>query len=166
MNDIIAQLIERADAHREADEYIAGTYGDLREWEGGCAIGCAIHDLVHMGVLPATTDTGDHAAIAEVTGIPEQLLQLEDAIFENLPDEERPAWPGCFLRAAHGRDLSMAWPKFALWLLSDPSSPMYGPAQDNRARNAIAGVADLYREWVDTGTRPPKSKWAAARAAA
>ena len=37
--DMIDQLISLADAHRDADEYVAGHY----EWRGAaCAIGCTI----------------------------------------------------------------------------------------------------------------------------
>ena len=43
---------------------------------------------------------------------------------------------------------------------------MHGPAQHGLVRDAIAGVANLYREWIDSGKSPTEERWAAAGAAA
>lgn len=160
----LAQLVTLADAHREADEYRAGTY----QWThgGACSIGCTILDAVKIGVLPKGTKRDSHKSLATVLGVPEQLTCLQDAIFEGLPDGARRDWTPRFLRAvASGADYSMVWPRFGLWLLTDgPVRHGLGIRPDVDA--AVKGVADLYREWVTTGAKPAQSRWVAARDAA
>ena len=78
----LAQLVTLADAHREADEYVAQQY----EWDNGaCAVGCTIRDAVMIGVLPNLTRPDNHKSLALALGVPEELAHLEDAIFEGLP---------------------------------------------------------------------------------
>jgi hypothetical protein len=89
------QLIELADAHQAADEYVAGRY----KWDtGACAIGCTIRDAKKLKLLPASTASDDHASLAR-TGVPELAWRLCDHIFEGLPEDERAAWTPRFLRA-------------------------------------------------------------------
>lgn len=103
------KLIECSDAHCAADEFIAGHY----DWHGGaCAIGCAVRDCQKMGILDASLDPSDHAALASATGLPKMVLLLQDHVFEGLSDEERPHWPPRFWRplprprdgCLHGKD--------------------------------------------------------------
>jgi len=159
-------LIAGADRHRKADEFIAGDYdGWDGERPGACDIGCAAKDLIHAGLMPSSASVGDYRAISDATGIPVELLQLEDSIFEGLPESDRPAWPGRFARAAKDRDLDLAWPRFAHWLLSADDSPMRDGARNPGVSEAVRRVASLFAEWID-GRRPAESAWSAARSAA
>jgi len=159
---VIDAIIVGADKHREADDFIKGTYAKFEEYGfRGCAIGCAIHDAKQAGHLPESLEDGDHAGLSAATGIPETLLRLEDSIYEGLATNT--SWPGRFARAARHRDLTMAWPRFALWLLSDETSPMWKSAQDSIVKQTIDGVVSLYNEWIDTGEIPSEDKWVAAR---
>src|SRR5690606_24821808 len=133
-----------------ADTIVPGKY-----WRNGngCALGCS---------WQKATAEGCHA-MALRHGIPVELSALEDAIFEGIATgggDEHTHWPGQFVTAIReGSDLSMVWPRFALWLLSDEDSPMYEAAQGERVKGAVAGVADLYRRWVESGTKPPMEEW-------
>ena len=138
-------IIVQLEAHRAADQLIKGQY-----WEDGkgCAVGCTVH-------------SSNHKAYERRFGIPEVLARLEDRIFEGLPNDRAMEWPVRFMSAIKpGADLSMVWPKFALWLLTEE-------VKTNRpqAAEAIARVADLYRAWV-AGKKPAKAKWHAAADAA
>lgn len=63
---------------------------------------------------------------------------------------------------AVGADLTMVWPRFALWLLSEEV-----PKHTKRAKSlaALSDVAALYREWCE-GTKPTNDRWLKARSAA
>lgn len=156
-------LIDRADAHRVADEYIPGR-------TDACAIGCATADLVRVGLLPAHAHY-DHAGLAKRTGVPSELMGLQDSIFEGLAEADRAeasAWPGQFLRAARGRDLAMAWPRIALWLLTDERLGVrQHTTQGTKPREAVDRVAALYQRWIE-GDKPSAAEFreAAAEAAA
>lgn len=137
------EYLDRVRAHRAADEIVQGQY-----WRNGkgCAIGCTLH-------------SGDHEAYEAELGIPVRLAHLEDNIFEGLGVEAAKAWPERFLSAINpGADLSMVWPKFALWLLTDSKHGViqYAGARD---QSAIVGVANLYRTWLDTGVKPSASEF-------
>lgn len=148
--------IARMKAHMEADALIQGT-----GWNGhkGCAVGCTFEDY-------------DHARGPVEIGVPEPLMWLEDCIFEGLPDGQAKGFPLAFLEAIPvGADLSLVWPRFALWLLADPN---HGVLQHtgNATRPAVEAVIDLYRRWLD-GDQPSadefevaaEAAWAAAEAA-
>lgn len=141
--------------HREAERLLQN-HG---YWKGGkgCAVGCL-----------TKTEGGEHRKYEDLFGVPEHLAHLEDVVFEGLPKDDALAWPERFLASIPvGADLSMVWPRFALWMLADESSPMWRASrEDDRVAAAVDGVADLYREWVDVGVRPETDRWdAAARAA-
>jgi hypothetical protein len=91
-------------AHAAADELVKGQY-----WENGkgCAVGCQIH-------------SSDHAQYEIRFGIPQILAQLEDTIFEGLPNGDAQQWPERFMQSIQpGADLSrVAW-QFLHWLLTD-----------------------------------------------
>lgn len=100
-----AKYLARVQAHRLADE-LRQCFG---YWENGkgCAVGCTIHG-------------GDHGAYETELGVPRILARLEDGMFETLPVAEAKEWPVSFLEAIPvGADLSMVWPRFAVWLLGD-----------------------------------------------
>jgi len=147
---IKATYLARVRAHREADELIHGTY-----WEDGkgCAVGCTIHG-------------SDHSDYERKLGVPTILAYLEDRLFESLPAEAAQQWPAAFLEAIPvGADLSLVWPKFAVWLLTDPQDGVVRFSRDDQARHAITGVAGLYQR-VCTGQAVSREEWTAARAAA
>jgi hypothetical protein len=139
---IMAQLAR----HREADELVKGQY-----WEDGkgCAIGCTLY-------------SSNHLEYQVRFGIPVILARLEDRIFEGLPNGHSKAWPERFMGAIRpGSDLAMVWPRFALWLLTEelPQRTVKYP----RCTAALADVATLYREFVETGKSPTIERWIAAR---
>lgn len=124
--EIKETYLARIRAHREADELIHGIY-----WQDGkgCAVGCTIHSR-------------NHAAYESELGIPAQLAHLEDFLFEHLPNGEAKLWPERFLSAIPvGADLSLVWPKFAVWLLTNKE---YGWPDNKHCR----AVADLYRRRI------------------
>lgn len=128
------KYIDRIRTHRKAEDLVQG---DAKR----CAIGCTLDGKY------------DHLAYETELGIPERLAQLEDSIFEGLAKDEAMEWPERFLSAIHpGADLSMVWPKFALMLLTDEKIGCIQYAGDKwGVKEAVEGVADLYREWIKTG---------------
>lgn len=103
--------LQRVRSHAAADEIAKGQY--VGKGKNGkpqmCAVGCTIHG-------------SDHSAYERELGIPQILARLEDRIFENLPEDLMKTWPDRFLSAITvGTDLSKVWPKFAIFLLIDPT---------------------------------------------
>ncbi|MCI0536105.1 MAG: hypothetical protein L0Z50_12845 [Verrucomicrobiales bacterium] len=155
-----ADLIEEIRSHREHDQIVKGHYGRMNSRWTGCAIGCSIRSLnLRRGLdLP----TNDHRIYETHLGIPQVVAQLEDAIFEGLPDDRYLHWPEQVAAAIRpGADLSSVWPKFALWLFTD--SRLLFITDINQA--AIKEVADLYAQWV-AGKEPSAEAWRAADVAA
>ena len=145
---IKATYLARVRAHREADELIHGTY-----WEDGkgCAVGCTIHG-------------SDHSDYERKLGVPTILAYLEDRLFESLPAEAAQQWPAAFLEAIPvGADLSLVWPKFAVWLLTDPQDGVVRFAW-GKGRHAITWVSELYQRMC-AGQSVSLDEWTAARAA-
>jgi hypothetical protein len=143
------KYLDRVEQHRKADQIVHGTY-----WQNGkgCAVGCTVH-------------SANHGAFETELGIPRTLARLEDMIFESLKNGEAQDWPGQFLDAPLvGADLSMVWPRFALWLLGDPDGPVVlAAANYPDVKASVEGVVALYREWVETGIKPAIARWSAAR---
>jgi hypothetical protein len=147
--EVKEKFLLRVRAHREADELIRGTY-----WENGkgCAIGCTIH-------------SGNHADYERLLGIPLILARLEDGIFESLPNGSAMLWPERFLSAIEpGADLSLVWPRFAVWMLVDEKWGVLQFAKTKRSRKAIQDVADAYQSAVNGAEKFPD--WVALRNAA
>lgn len=120
----------RVAQHCAADELIKGKY-----WEGGrgCAVGCTVH-------------SDEHFAYESELGIPRILARLEDRIFEGLALPAAKLWPERFLSAiAVGADLSLVWPKFAVWLLADPADGVVRFAKTEPQKAVIERVAELFR---------------------
>lgn len=144
--------------HRAADEIVQGQY-----WENGkgCAVGCTLESIRLMKGLDAI-DHSSHALAETETGIPRILWRLEDRIFEGLPNKLAKDWPEQFTSAIRpGADLTMIWPRFALWILSE-ELPQYVTKRP-KAAAAIADVAALYKEWCDTCKNPDAERWLKAR---
>ena len=160
-----ARLVAEMEAHRAQDQIVQGQYGagdggDFR----GCAVGCALHSLFHIGVYERRT-WDRHELFEPLAGIPQILARLCDKIFEGLPADEAPAFAVAFWAAPRpGADLSGVWDQFALRLLSDPERGA-GRHASERARPAIAGVVALYERQV-AGDRPTQDEWRSAAAAA
>ena len=115
-------MIDEARAHREADRLIPGEY-----WTDGqgCSVGCSVETVNRR--TGDEMSHSDHGGLADALGIPEPLVQLQDAIYEGLPCELRWAWPERFYTALpEGADLSGVWPLFATWLLREVVSPVAG----------------------------------------
>ncbi|ALN79472.1 hypothetical protein [Lysobacter antibioticus] len=79
-----AEHVAQAEHHAAADMLASGTYGTGKGAEfRGCSVGCFAHDI-------DPERYGDwHAIVAEARGLPEWLIQLQDSMFEGLPQAER-----------------------------------------------------------------------------
>jgi hypothetical protein len=134
-------------AHAKADELIQGT-----GWSGGkgCAIGCTLEDY-------------DHERYPIELGVPVELARLEDQIFERLPKPDAMKWPAAILSAIPvGADLSLVWPRFALWTLHGlPAKSL----TRSDVKTAVDAVAELYERWI-AGEKPKTEEWRKARSAA
>ena len=122
------KYIARVKAHAAADEIIKGEY-----WENGkgCAVGCTVH-------------SDKHSAYETELGIPFVLARLEDRIFEGMSNEKAKAFPLKFLESIEvGADLSLVWPKFAVWLLEDVSKYITTP------KPAFDAVVDGYKRIIN-----------------
>jgi hypothetical protein len=144
--------------HRAADEIVQGHY-----WENGkgCAVGCTLESIRVMRGLDKI-DHSSHSLAEKETGIQRILWRLEDCIFEGLPNALAKDWPEQFTSAIRpGADLTMVWPRFALWILSE-ELPQYVTKRP-KAAAAIAEVAALYQEWSDTCKNPAAERGLKAR---
>jgi hypothetical protein len=149
---ILAQLAH----HRAADEIVKGRY-----WENGkgCAIGCTLH-------------SSDHAEYEIRFGIPQMLAQLEDCIFEGLPNDEAKQWPERFMSAIKpGVDLSIVGWKFLHWILTDKT---INPGIDHPlVKDAIERCASIMLslsrvdkiDKASAAASAARSAWSAARSA-
>ena len=139
---IKADLLARIDAHYQADEITQGTY-----WENGkgCAIGCMTH-----------SPNGGHDQFPTRWGIPAQIAYLADVIFEALPPVEAKEWPRQLIEAIHvGADLSLAWDRWAAWMLHDLVAAGLDPD------GVVSRMAALFDRSVN-GNTPEASEWAEA----
>jgi hypothetical protein len=132
-----------------------------------CAVGCALESMRVIEGLPKI-DHSKHALYEKYLGVPEALARLEDRLFENITLADSLTWPRRFSEAIRpGADLSMVMPRFLLDLLTAEG----GAVQRRCAKNpkiaaVVKGVSDLYRQWVEAGTKPSATEWREARAAA
>lgn len=149
------EAIEKAVAHRLADEFTQGQW-----WENGkgCSLGCMFHDV---------TGHNWFETAASQTGIPLEIVHLQERVFEGLPAEKAKFWTERFYQAVpEGADLSSVTPKFLLWLLIDEKHGVLRFTRDGSGyRRAVLTVADMLRRKID-GDNPEPGEWTAARAAA
>ena len=154
-NLLVADMI----AHREADDFIRGTYGhrdgdDFR----GCAVGCSIHTINR--VRGTTHHISDHSALADETGAPEWLFWLQDRIFENLPEPDFKEWPLRFWQTfPEGVDLQPALAPILTRILREIALPAVG-VDEWGVKDAIEAVCAA----IESGDK--ERIQAAARAAA
>jgi len=159
-NDVKVQkkYLDRIRAHAKADEFIKGTF-----WENGkgCAIGCTIHG-------------SNHKDYEKELGIPKWLAQLEDTIFENLPNNESKKWPVSFLEAINiGSNLDEIKAPFMIFIQNKNLEYLDACKFDEvqfpkvkevieRSKTVIRNVIDLHK----TAESAAWSAWSAAESAA
>ena len=108
---IKSKLLTDLQTHADHDQLVKGQY-----WENGkgCAVGCTLHSLGAAG------RASNHAEYETRLGIPQMLAQLEDRIFEGLPNADAMRWPMRFSAAINpGADLSLVGWKWLHWLLTE-----------------------------------------------
>jgi hypothetical protein len=135
---IKSKYVRRIEAHRKADELIQGCTWESNGHQRGCAVGCCFHAY-------------DHSRGPIEIGVPEVLIRLQDAIFEGLSQSEAVLWPTAFLKAIKpGADLSLVWPRLAVWLLVNPTHGVIRfSGSDRGVREAVERVAGLWQRVVD-----------------
>ena len=132
------KYINRMEAHRKADELVQGIGWESNGRVRGCAVGCLFRAY-------------DHTRGPKEIGVPENLLELEDGIFEGLPKKEALEWPVRFLSAIKvGSDLSLVFAKFAVWKLTDNKCGFTSLAGQRPASIACClRVAALWQRVID-----------------
>jgi len=159
--ELKSALVAEIRKHREQDQVIQGNYGYLEEGRfRGCAVGCSIDSLFRLGghVLPHYL-CGDHGVYERELGIPKILAELQDIIHEGLSDESFPTWPERFMEAVPTEtELSLVFPKFALWFLIDKENGILGSAADTQQKETVENLAGLFYLIV-SGEKVPLSLW-------
>ncbi|WP_052688061.1 hypothetical protein [Xanthomonas sp. MUS 060] len=78
--------VAQAEQHAAQDMLVAGTFGEACNGRfRGCSVGCFAHEI-------DPNSSSYHATVAEARGLPEWLIQLQDSVFEGLPESERPSF--------------------------------------------------------------------------
>lgn len=141
MTETFLQMAER---HREQDMLAKGEF----EWTGkACSVGCFNYDL--------DQEPGDFAALAAWTGYPEWAHRVQEAIFEQLPENLSKDWHVDFARkCANVTDWDAFYHRFMISVLEialphDPSG-------------VVQQVIDLYKR----GKNVTEAEWSAAEKAA
>ena len=152
---LLAEIIK----HREQDRVVQGTYGEKGEENfRGCAVGCSIHSL--FIITGRHYRPYNHEAYETELGIPRILGELQDVIHEGLSDADFPTWPERFMAAVPiETDLSLVFPKFALWLLSDEVYGVLHKAKTDEEREIISSAIDLCHRTIADGEAIPGSVW-------
>lgn len=152
---LVAEIIK----HREQDRVVQGTYGEKGEENfRGCAVGCSIHSLFIITGRHYRPD--NHEAYETELGIPRILGELQDVIHEGLDDADYPTWPERFMEAVPTEtDLSLVFPKFALWLLSDEVYGVLHRAGTDEERKVISSAIDFCHRTIVNGEVIPGSVW-------
>ena len=159
-----SRFTAHVERHRQEDMVFQGTYGDVVDgsWRG-CAVACSLRSLDEIEGRPLQRDNRSHVDLAKRLGIPLQLAYLEDKIFEGLPRKEALSWPTRFAQAIPvGADMSLVWPRFALWLLVDPDAGVLRFARTVPVQRAISGVAALFARQI-AGEMVTLQEWRTAR---
>jgi hypothetical protein len=163
------KFLEQIGIHEAADRIQHTGYANFKTngakvFTGGCAIGCSLESLRVIEGLPIIIHS-DHALYECYLGVPQALARLEDRLFENISPDASKTWPRRFAEAIRpGADLAMVMPRFLLDLLTAEDGAVQARCVKNEKIAAIVkGVSDLYREWVESGTKPSDTKWREAR---
>ena len=141
-------LVAEIRKHREQDQVGQGeyaTYGkDFSKPPKYCAIGCTIQSAATV-LGTRVYSWSNHKKYVDWLGIPEILAELQDVIHEGLSEESFPIWPERFMEAVPTEtDLSLVFPKFALWFLIDEENGILREAQFLQHREAIQNAAGLF----------------------
>jgi hypothetical protein len=139
-------LLRELRKHRKADEIIQGVY-----WEDGkgCAVGCSIQSL--KDIKHKDFDNADHSLYETELGLPEWLAQLEDRIFEGLPNGKARNFPIDLIAAIPvgigKKQMDIVYHKFLYWLLIDKNDGVikYSNAITDKA---IRDIAELHNKAI------------------
>jgi hypothetical protein len=135
--ELKAFLLRELRRHREADRLIKGVY-----WRRGkgCAVGCTLEAVRRFN--GGAVNHSNHALYETLLGIPQMVAQIEDCIFEGLPDRQAREWPERFGSAiAPGADLSRVGWQFLHWLVTDAK---VNPGIEHPiVRDAVRQCADI-----------------------
>ena len=170
-----AQLVEAAIAHREADDYISGTYVEKNGRFRGCSVGCSLYDVQKIRGTPVIS-YGNHERLAKTLGVPEWLCHLQDSIFEGLPADQRSRWTERLYAAIPvGADLEPVRHRLAirrLTRLADTQKKALGSSTDDAVlaqtiREALASLAQVIEcHRAELGEIDCAPDWSAAQSAA
>ena len=100
--------------------------------------------------------------VDELTGIPNDIAQIAQAIADGLPEDEAQQWQRQIHNAINpGANLSKTWNTFALWMFTDPA---FGIIRfvDEAGREGIQAVCTLHRRVIG-GEIPDEGEWEATR---
>lgn len=156
--ELKSALVAEIRKHREQDQVVQGSYGEDSTGKfRGCAVGCAIHALADINGKFLFTD--DHEIYERELGLPRILAELQDVIHEVLSDESFPTWPERFMEAVPTEtDLSLVFPKFALWFLVDEEYGILNYAIGTKHQEAVEEAAGLFSAIV-AGEHIPLQVW-------
>lgn len=143
------ELIASLKAHRAADRIVQGVY-----WQGngegrGCAVGCSIHAF-------RPGEERSHELYETLFGVPQSVAQIQDVIFEGLPEDEAPDWPLRVVRAIRpGADLSRIIPAL-LYRIGERGRDVLADLDiddslRDTVRDAMNQVLGVLATWRDTG---------------
>jgi hypothetical protein len=137
-------MLEEVLKHQKADEIIQGSYESRGKY---CAVGCSIESLNMR--LGKHYSHGDHSVYETELGIPKIIARLEDRIFEGLEREKAKMFPLRFIQAVPvGVDLSLVWPKFAIWLLGDEKDGVIKYVETDEQKKIIIDIVELYKRVI------------------
>ena len=115
-----SELLAKALEHKAADDYRAGTFGELKAFGfKGCSVGCTIYDI------DPTHDKNDYEFLATKLGVPLFVVHLQDVLFEG--KSNKAAWTYDFLSSINvNSDLTSVLPKFLLYIVQlNPTKESY-----------------------------------------
>jgi hypothetical protein len=168
--DLKAKFLEQIALHEAADRIQHTGYANFkmngeRRFTGGCAVGCSLESLRVIEGLKTIVHS-DHTLYERYLGVPQALARLEDRLFENITVKDSLTWPRRFAEAIPiGADVAMVMPRFLLDLLTAPDGGVQRRcAKHEKIAAVVKGVSDLYRQWVEMGTKPSATQWREARA--
>ena len=132
---IKARYLARVHVHQQQQDftcYASGESAGAAGWRGR-PVECTVHD--HQD---------PYTQAAAQLGVLAIVAQLEDALFEWLPEDRAQEWPVQFLQVIPvGAVLDHVWPVFARWLLGDETWGVVRFARTTPQREAIQHVSEL-----------------------
>jgi len=180
-------MIEQAQAHRRADEFVQGAYdlppGTVPEWNHDeppadhwrhCSVGCCIKSLRRLGNDFSELAFDDIDGMAQILGVPLWVVSLQERIFERLAKPEAMGWTESFFCALPvdltEQDLERFWWKFVAHTLLDLAELASVPhpewleelaqqLQTGLTRPQVSALLDKFqtRTWPGSGGRQIRS---------